>query len=70
MTPETRKYGLPRYSGGQDRTWGNEVGVIRRCNANGWWNWRVHFPRGLSYSLDETVLSFITRTKATPKAED
>ena len=69
-TPETRKYGLPRYGGGQDLTWANEVGVIRRSDGNGWWDWRVHFPRGLSYTLDEQLLSFLTRSKATPKPEE
>lgn len=66
-TASTREYGLQIISG-RDRTWPNEIGLIRidqgaNESAGAWWRWRIDFPRGLSYVLDKRLLSNLTRVR-------
>ena len=62
-TPVTRKHGLGVKAWANDRTWNGEVGVIKRVEGNGWWNWQVEFPRALSYSLSTQLLENLVRVK-------
>jgi hypothetical protein len=59
-TPITRRHGLQVILG-RDRTWPGEVGTIRRRDGNGWWDWQLCMPRGLSYTLDLRILENLIR---------
>ena len=62
-TSITRKYGFDSLYGTQDRAWPGEVGTIVRSDGNGWWTWRVEFPRGLSYRLSADRLENLVRVR-------
>lgn len=49
----TKRFGLAILPTKHDRTWPGEVGTIVRSEGNGWWDWSVEFPRGLTYRFDE-----------------
>lgn len=62
-TPHLRKYGLQIRSG-NEQAYPGDVGTVERSEGNGWWDWRIVFPRyGGSYRLDQGLLEKLTRVK-------
>ena len=65
-TSITREFGFSWRHDTQDRTWPGELGTIVRSVGNGWWSWRVEFPRGLSYNLSADRLEILVRVREKP----
>lgn len=63
-TRNTRQFGLKIISG-PDRTWPGEIGVITKQQGNGWWCYRIEFPRGLNYTVRNELLEDLIRVKPT-----